>query len=175
MTLILTTPHRDPAYQVGAATLFAAIAIIVAALGFEYIGGYRPCPLCLEQRYAYYAGIPLLFLALVLQSMGRSGIAAALFALVAMAFLANAGLAAYHAGVEWKFWEGPQTCQTAIEPLGSSSGGLLKELQTIQITRCDEPAWRFAGLSFAGWNVLLSFLLFVTSLRAALASRSTAH
>ena len=62
-----------PAYRAGVAVLLGALAIILAALGFEYIGGYAPCPLCLQQRYAYYACIPLSVLALVLISAGRGG------------------------------------------------------------------------------------------------------
>ena len=166
MAVLLSAPEKDPAYRWGAAALIAAAAIILAALGFEHIGGYRPCPLCLQQRYAYYAGIPLLFGALVLTSMGQKRFAGALFALVAVAFLANTGLAIYHAGVEWKWWEGPQTCQLGLEPL-SGSGTLLERLETTRVIRCDEAAWRFMGLSFAGWNAVLSFLLALATFTAA--------
>ena len=101
--------ERGSDYRLGAAALFLAGAAIVTALGFQYIGGYQPCMLCLMQRYAYYAGIPILFVALALTAGGSRGFAAALFFLVALAFLANAGLGFYHAGAEWKFWPGPTT------------------------------------------------------------------
>lgn len=167
MPTTLPIPERDPAYRWGAAALIAAAAIILAALGFEYFGGYRPCPLCLQQRYAYYAGIPLLFGALVLLSTGQQKIAGALFALVALGFLANAGLGVYHSGVEWKLWEGPQTCQLALQPLGGGPGGLLKQLETERVIRCDEASWRLLGLSFAGWNAVLSLLLSLSLFSAA--------
>lgn len=167
MTTTLATPERDPAYKWGAAALFAAVVIILTALGFEHIGGYRPCPLCLQQRYAYYAGIPLLFGALVLVSMDQQRLAGALFALVAAGFLANAGLALYHAGVEWRLWAGPDTCQLALEPLATGPGGLLKQLETVRVIRCDEAPWRFLGLSFAGWNAVLSLLLALSVFAAA--------
>src|SRR5262245_26747931 len=138
MTLITQQSPRDPAYHWGAAALFLAAAVILAALGFEYLGGYKPCPLCLEQRYAYYAGIPALFIGLIALSMGHGRLAAAIFLAVALVFLANAGLAGYHAGVEWKLWAGPETCATAIEPLGGAKGGLLKQLETERVIRCDE-------------------------------------
>ncbi len=161
----------DPAYKAGAAALMMAIAALVTAYGFEYIGGYEPCPLCLMERYAYYAGIPLLFLALVLVAIERAGWATVAFFLVALAFLANAGLGIYHAGAEWKFWPGPDTCATAIRPLGSSgAGGLLKDLETTYVIRCDAAPWTFLGLSFAGWNAVISFLIFVASLQAAFAA-----
>ncbi len=147
MVVSLPTPEKDPAYRWGAAALFIAAAIILAALGFEYIGGYRPCPLCLQQRYAYYAGIPILFGALVLTSTGQKRLAGALFALVALGFLANTGL--------------------AIEPLTSGTGSLLERLQTTRVIRCDEAAWRFLGLSFAGWNAVFSLLLAIATFSAA--------
>ncbi len=160
----------DPAYKAGAIALMLAIAAIVAALGFEFIGGYAPCPLCLMQRYAYYASIPLLFVALVLVAIDRAGWAAALFFLVALAFLANAGLGVYHAGAEWKFWPGPDTCSSVAQTLGGGQGGLLKQLETTRVIRCDEAPWTFFGLSFAGWNVATSFLIFVAALQAAFAA-----
>ena len=164
-----TSPTALPAYKAGAAALMLAISSLATAYGFQYIGGYEPCALCLMERYAYYVGIPLLFLALVLVATERAGWAAAIFFLVALAFLANAGLGTYHAGAEWKFWPGPDTCGGS-QTLGGGSGGLLKELETIRVIRCDEAPWQFLGLSFAGWNVVASFLIFVAALQAAFAA-----
>jgi disulfide bond formation protein DsbB len=158
MDVVNTMTARDPAYRWGAATLLLACVAILTALGFEYIGGYTPCPLCLQQRYAYYATIPLLFVALILLGLEMRRAAFALFATCALAYFANAALAAYHAGVERKLWPGPDTCSAALAPL-ASGGALLKELETVHIVRCDEVAWRFGGLSFAGWNVILSVML----------------
>jgi disulfide bond formation protein DsbB len=36
---------------------------------------------------------------------------------------------------------------------------LLDQLKLIHIVRCDEAAWRFLGLSLAGYNVLISLAL----------------
>jgi disulfide bond formation protein DsbB len=166
----LANPVRSSAYRTGALALLGAVAVILAALGFEVIGGYRPCPLCLQQRWAYYATIPALFVALILLSSGRAGLAGAILLLVSLAFLANAGLGVYHAGAEWKFWPGPDTCGTAALPLGTGSGGLLNKLDTARVIRCDEAPWRLFGLSFAGWNVVASLLLWITSQQAAFAT-----
>ncbi len=160
---------RGLAYQLGSAALVLSAASILTALAFQYIGGYVPCPLCLMQRYAYYAAIPVLFVALALGSAGRSGWAAALFFLVALAFLANTGLGTYHAGAEWKFWPGPSTCG-GDQALATSAGTLLKDLEGIKVARCDEASWRMLGLSFAGWNAVASLLLMALTLRAAFAS-----
>lgn len=160
------TLGSSAAYRTGCTMLFIATAVIVAALGFEHIGGYMPCPLCLQQRYAYYAAIPLLFAALVLVTAEQPRWAAALFALVALAFLANAGLGTYHAGAEWKFWPGPKDCSGTLGA-PASVDDLFKGMATETGVRCDEPQFRFAGLSFAGWNVIASILLAAGTIKAA--------
>jgi len=154
-----------------AAVLVLALATILGALAFEHLGGYAPCPLCLQQRYAYYVTIPALGLAVWLLALGRRGFAIVLLALVAAIFFANAGFAAYHAGAEWKFWPGPDTCAAAGDALGGGGGGLLKELETTHVVRCDEPALRIFGLSLAGWNVLISLALAAGSAAAAVTAR----
>jgi disulfide bond formation protein DsbB len=156
---------RAAAYRTGGAALLFAGAVILAALGFEHLGGYIPCPLCLEQRYAYYAGLPLIFLALVMLTAEWPRLAALLFALVALAFLANAGLSVFHAGVEWKFWPGPAECAGAGGAPGSVDD-LMKGLSSESGARCDEPQFRFLGLSFAGWNVLASLAVALLAARA---------
>lgn len=164
------TVGRSGAYQTGALALFLTVASILIALAFEHLGGYQPCMLCLMERYAYYASIPLLFIALALVSGGSRGWAAALFFLVALTFLANAGLGTYHTGAEWKFWPGPTTCGGGGD-IATSAGSLLKELQTTHVVRCDEPALVFLGLSFAGWNVVGSLAIMALALKAAFAAR----
>lgn len=166
-------PEKTAAYRAGGLTLFFAAGIILVALAFEHLGGYAPCPLCLMQRYAYYAAIPLLFLAMALAAeMPR--LAAFIFFAVALAFLGNAGLGIYHAGAEWKFWPGPQTCG-AVRALPGSASDLLSSLAESRVVRCDEAPWTFAGLSFAGWNIVASLIAFAGALRAAFLATATRH
>jgi len=145
-----------------AAAIAVAVGGALAILGawfFQYGLGLRPCPLCLEQRYPYYFAIPLAVLVAIGVSAGasRKVLLGALVALAAL-MLWNAGLGTYHAGVEWKWWQGPQDCSGPLEGLGSA-GDLLDRLQSISVVRCDEAAWRFLGLSLAGYNVLISLAL----------------
>jgi disulfide bond formation protein DsbB len=79
-------------------------------------------------------------------------------AILALAALGNAGLGAYHAGVEWGLWKGPTECSGPVVNLGSA-GNLLERLDSVKVIRCDEVQWRFLGLSLAGYNVLLSLLM----------------
>lgn len=161
-------PGRGAAYQWGALCLLLGLATIGGALAIEHVGGVKPCPLCLEQRWAYYLGVPATFLALVLVSTGRVKLGAALLLAVALGYLANAGLGAYHAGVEEKWWPGPATCAGAApQALGGAGNGVLGSLTETRVIRCDEAPMRIMGLSLAGWNVIVSLALVVAGMKAA--------
>lgn len=141
------------------AMLFAAGCVLTIAgfLFFQYVVGLPPCPLCLEQRYAFYFGFALAILLGFGGSYGASRkVMIAGFAALAMMMLYNAGLGAYHAGIEWKFWPGPMECSgTGADFKGG--GSLLNQLQSgISVVRCDQAAWRLFGISLPGWNVLVS-------------------
>jgi disulfide bond formation protein DsbB len=172
MTLTASDPTLHSAYRFGALALSLAAFAIITALGFEHLGGYAPCELCLQQRYAYYAGVPLLFAALVAVSAGQARPAAILFGLVALAFLANGALGVYHAGVEWHFWAGPAAC-TGAQPITTNAGNMLEALGQTNVVRCDEASLRFAGISLSGWNVVCSLLVVWLSIRAALEALRT--
>jgi len=150
--------HDEPIATAAIAIAVSGMATILGAWFFEYVLGYLPCPLCLEQRTAYYISIPLavLIAAGALARWPRKLLAVGL-AVIALSMLYNAGLGIYHSGVEWKWWTGPQACAAALGDLGSSD--LLQRAQATRIVRCDEAAWRFLGLSLAGWNVLISLAL----------------
>ena len=144
---------RPSAYRMGGLVLVGAVAVILAALGFEHIGGYMPCPLCLQQRYAYYVGDPGAAGGPVLLWSGRRIGAAVIFLAVAVAFLANAGLGTYQAGAEWKFWDPPASCAA---PSTLPSFDLKHDSFNRIPVSCGVASWRFLGLSFAGWNVVAS-------------------
>lgn len=134
-----------------------SLAVITAAWGFELIGGYKPCPLCLQQRYAYYFAIPASAVALALAYQGQVRWAQLLLILCALAYILNTALGVYHSGVEWHWWQGPSGCAGGdLESLSLNPGQLLSRLKETKVIRCDEAPWSFLGLSFAGYNVLIS-------------------
>jgi disulfide bond formation protein DsbB len=155
-----TKTFRDqPIAAAAVIVALGAMATILGAWFFQYVLGYLPCELCLEQRYAYYLAIPL---AVIVATGALAGwprrLLAAGLVIIAIAFVINAGLGIYHSGVEWKWWAGPTACGGTLGDLGSA-GDLLSRVQTTRVIRCDEAAWRFLGLSLAGYNVLISLAL----------------
>src|SRR5262245_26185746 len=78
--------------------LAIAAATILGALGFEHIGGYLPCHLCLMQRTPYYVGVPVALLAVLAVVLAAPRpLVAVLFALFAALMLCGGGLAVFHA------------------------------------------------------------------------------
>ncbi len=130
-----------------------------------------PCPLCLEQRIAFYFSIPLAAMLWLGAQYGASRKVLLLgFLAIMLAMLWNTGLSAYHAGVEWKWWPGPNDCSGPIDKFGNAQD-IMNQLQNrISLIRCDEAAWRFLGISLAGYDVLLSFFVAAVAAWGALAS-----
>ena len=149
----------SPALSAALAVGVIAAATLAGAWYFQLVLGLQPCPLCLEQRYAYYFAIP--WAALTALAAARSaprGVLIAALAILGFAALGNAVLGSYHAGVEWGFWQGPTDCTGPVGNLGSA-GTLLERLDTVKVIRCDEVQWRLLGLSLAGYNALISLLM----------------
>ncbi|MDE2473127.1 MAG: disulfide bond formation protein B [Bradyrhizobium sp.] len=161
----------NPALTAALAVAAIAAATLAGAWFFQLVLGLVPCPLCLEQRYAYYLAVPLgALVAVAAAKDAPRGVVLAGLALLTLAALGNAGLGAYHAGVEWKFWPGPTECTGPVGNLGSA-GNLLERLDTVKVIRCDEVQWTFLGLSLAGYNVLISLLMAAIALWGLVSAR----
>ena len=169
-----------PAVLAAAAIAGVGAATILGAYFFQYVMGLPPCPLCLEQRIAYYVSIPLAIIVAVGGGLGGAAakgprlLLAAGLGIIALAMLGNAGLGTFHAGVEWKWWPGPQECSGTAADLGSARA-LAERLKSITVVRCDEAAWRFLGLSLAGYNALISAVLAAITLWAVVREWSRRH
>jgi disulfide bond formation protein DsbB len=168
-------PRTAPAPRAWRTNPPAAAALTIAIVGaltiagawfFELVIKLNPCPMCLEQRWPYYIGIPLaLVVALAAWRRAPGLLVAGGLLVLAALMLWGVYMGAFHAGVEWKWWPGPQTCSGGGSFGGS--GGLLDRLKEINITRCDEAAWRFLGISLAGYNALISVALAAVALLGA--------
>ncbi|WMT89154.1 disulfide bond formation protein B [Pelagibacterium sp. H642] len=136
------------------------LAAILGALAFQYIGGLYPCELCFTQRWPYYIGLPLIGVAVIVWDrlplpvrLGLLGISAALFAW-------GTYMGVYHAGVEWGWWPGPQSC-TGVGDDSVMSLDSLSNLNDVRIVPCDAVQWEMFGVSLAGFNALISAAIFV--------------
>ena len=136
---------RPPA-QAQWLALGVPLALLGGAYLFQYVGGLYPCEMCWWQRYAHFAAIPLALLGLI-ASPQRMWLMLAAFAI-----LASGLIGAFHAGVEYGWWEGFTSC--AATDLGN--GDALEALMNAPLIRCDEVQWSLMGISLAGFNFIIS-------------------
>ncbi|WP_076072958.1 disulfide bond formation protein B [Sphingomonas montana] len=132
------------------ALLVPAIAL-GGALGSQYLGGLYPCEMCHWQRWPHYAALALALVAFAVRG-DRS--VRPLVLLASLAIFVSGAIGVYHAGVEYRWWEGLTTC-TGLAT-GGSSADIMKQILAAPIVRCDQPQWTLAGISLAGFNALFS-------------------
>jgi disulfide bond formation protein DsbB len=166
----LTLARNEPQLAAAAIVALVGLATIGGFFFFQFVVGLSPCPLCLEQRNAYYISVPLAALLWLGAGYGSQRKVLLIgFLVIAAAMLWNTGLSTYHAGIEWKWWPGPQDCTGPMNNV-STAKDLLNQLNTFSPVRCDQAAWRFLGLSLAGYDVLVSLGLAIVALWGARAS-----
>lgn len=157
MELLRKLLKPDTAMMPVLVVLASAITLAIAH-GFEYIGGIRPCALCLEQRAAYWTaiGFGVVAAALYRQDAVKETMAPRLLiAGMTLALGYGAWLAGFHTGVEQGWWEGPASCtSTGVRSLED----MLKDTAG-DIVMCDEVPWDLFGISIAGYNFLIALSL----------------
>ena len=130
------------------------LAAILGALGSQYFGGLQPCELCLEQRLAYYWGLPVLAVVLVLWNRIPVGVWFIAMAVIAAIFAWGTYMGVYHAGVEYGFWPGPTACT------GTGTGISFEDLNNLTpVVPCDKVQFQLLGVSLAGMNALVSLAI----------------
>ena len=156
----------EPALLARAIALLLPLALLLGAVGSQYIGGLHPCEMCWWQRYAHMIAIALALVAF--SAPVQSSRARTFTLLAALAIAVSGAIGVYHAGVEARFFEGFTQC-TALAK-GGSAAELLKQITQAPLVRCDEVQWRFLGISMAGWNAILSLggaaLILIMALKA---------
>jgi disulfide bond formation protein DsbB len=153
------------------AALFLALAmaaVVGTALAFQYVGGYLPCKLCLEQRWPYYFGAPLMAVAAFSAWLHVSNTLTRALLVIGAALMGyGLYLGIYHAGVEWAFWPGPTDCAAVATKIETDAGNLLDAMNATHPPSCSVAALRILGLSMAGWNVIASAILMTVAIRSA--------
>jgi len=125
--------------------LAVPVLLLAGAYISEYGFGLHPCEMCWWQRYPHFvaAGLALLSFVAAPRQLWVG--------LAALAILASGLIGAFHAGVEYGWWEGLTTCSATI-----GGGDPLEAIFDAPLVRCDEVQWSLAGISLAGFNFLIS-------------------
>lgn len=129
--------------------LLLPLTLMAGALGSQYLGGLIPCEMCQWQRWPHEAAIVAALLSFALPKGGKA--ATALVVLAAILIAVSGLIGVFHAGVEYKWWDGITACTATFKP-----GADFLNVIHAPIVRCDEPQWTLMGISLAGFNALFS-------------------
>jgi disulfide bond formation protein DsbB len=162
MTALLNNILGNPRLALFAFAAASATALAAAFIS-QYAYGLQPCILCVYQRIPYAL---VIFFAVLGIGLGRASVRPAKFflGLVSITFLANSVIAAYHTGVERKWW--PSFLEGCTIPkMEGNITDVLAQIEASPIVRCDEIPWTdpFFGLSMANYNVLFCLVLAIAA------------
>ena len=135
-------------------------ALILAYIG-QYFFDLNPCVLCLYQRKPFFVVIIVSSFFLLIKNFKKYLKLASIITILLIIF--NVFLAAYHVGVEKKIFVGPTTCSSS-EIAPDNLDALKAMIEKAATVKCDEPAFVFASISMAGWNIIYCLFLVIISL-----------
>ena len=121
--------------------------LLAGAYLSQYGFGLYPCELCWWQRYPHFAAVALALVSFAARPKPLW------IGLAALAILASGLIGAYHAGVEYGWWQGVTGCTSTAD---NSGGDALAAIMNAPLIRCDVAQWTLAGISLAGFNALIS-------------------
>ena len=131
-------------------------SMLLSAFYLEYFHDAFPCDLCITQRWFHALIISYSLIAIFIH---EKKFLANEFILIGLSitWIASSVAGLYHFGIEMNFWSGPDECSSSID----FSKDLLKYLLNKSPIKCDEIMFKILDLSLAGWNALMSFIMFM--------------
>jgi disulfide bond formation protein DsbB len=130
-----------------------SIFALAGALVAQYVFGLAPCPLCVYQRIPYFLAIFIGLLGAYAYKTQRTKLAYGVVGILGLTFLSNSIIAAFHTGVERKWWQGLEGC--SAPDMSGSMTDILARIKAAPIIRCDVIPWAdpIFGFSMANYNV----------------------
>jgi disulfide bond formation protein DsbB len=125
-----------------------ALALILGALGFQYLGHLPPCEMCHWQRWPHIAAAVIGLIGVPLWKKDARKLAIITIVLVAISGL----IGAYQTGMQFGLLPGPGAC-TVAHAYVMGSNAPPPEIS------CNVATWSLFGLSLAAYNALASFLI----------------
>ena len=130
--------------------------MLLSAFYLEYFHDAFPCDLCITQRWFHALIISYSLIAILI--LEKNFIADELILIgLSLTWIASSIAGLYHFGIEMNLWTGPDGCSSSID----FSKDTLKYLLNKSTIKCDEVMFNIFGLSLAGWNALMSFVMFL--------------
>ena len=135
-----------------------SFTILIAAYFIQYLLGYQPCSLCLIERIPYALAITILILNYKFKK-DQVFISVLLLLVFGFSFL----ISIYHFGIEQGFIDEANVCATGKSGLIKKEE-ILRSLQEININ-CKDVTFKVFGFSLTAYNILISIIMFLISLK----------
>ena len=133
--------------------LFISTIALAYAYFIVYILGYKPCNLCLIERWPYLIALIFIITNLIINKLEKIILIA-----LAIIFAAATILSFYHVGIEQGFFDESLVCISNDGINSLNKEDILKELQK-EVVSCKNVEFTFFGLSLATINAVISFVL----------------
>jgi len=140
--------------------LFVSILVLLTVYYLEFFQGIAPCKLCIYQRFPYFIIILLAISFLLIKNQNLKKIT---FIFYIFIFASSLTVSVHHFGVENSFWNALTNCESYFKTL-SNSNDLKEYLLNKDYVSCSDVSFKFLGISLAGYNVIISFILLVISI-----------
>ncbi len=137
-------------------SFFISSLMLISAFYLEYFQDALPCDLCITQRWFHALIISYSLTIILILKKKLVSKKLVLFGL-SITWVASSIAGLYHFGIEMNFWKGPDECSSNID----FSKDLLTYLLNKSPIKCDEVMFKILGFSLAGWNTLISFIMFL--------------
>ena len=145
--------------------LILSVLVLVSALIIEYVLGYQPCNLCLIERIPYGLSIIILLLGFIYK---KNQVFYSILLILIFSF--SIIISIYHLGIEQGLFEESTVCSSQNLDLITKEQ-VLKSLNQLSIS-CKNVAFKVFGLSLTSYNIVLSLLMFLISLKIYLKGNS---
>ena len=136
-------------------SLLLSSGLLLGAYFLEFYLSLVPCDLCIKQRIVHASILILSLLVFPLYTFYK--LKFIILSILNLLWLVSFSLAFYHFGIEKNLWEGFSECSANI----IFNENTLDQLLSKSPIRCDETQFELLNLSLAGWNGILSFIIFI--------------
>ena len=138
--------------------LILSILILLSAFVIEFIFGYQPCNLCIIERFPYMIAITIILLTYIFKKN-------IIFydILLVLVFLFSILISIYHFGIEQGMIEESMVCKSKSLDLITKED-ILNSLQDLRIS-CKDVAFRIFGLSLTTYNIIISIIMLLLSIK----------
>jgi disulfide bond formation protein DsbB len=155
-------PMNTPVSRASTIAFLVPLFLLAGAFYFQFGMGLYPCEMCVWQRWPHIIALYLGCIALLMATR-HHGLARGFAVLGGLAIIASGAIGFFHAGVEYKWWEGITACAVT-----ATTEITLDSIMDAPMVSCNTAPWSLLGISIAGYNGIISTLSGLTVIGLAL-------